>query len=242
MLAQWFSKCVTNRPAISVNSCSYGGFTDACFSSPFRDGHRFSIMRKHSIISPVRRLLGHGKPSAIAWLIVSIGINSIDRILRSRLFSHIGKKCLKAIFPFSAHGHASAAVSRIIAFILVKASALYSLPGFIFRCFGHAMRCAAFNKFSLVFICHFSRASIVILKTATRFRKPAFEITCKNRFNRTAIATAVPSRSSVNRIGATHYGEPGKSFTSKVCKFGHCLTSYATEDSKYLTMQAGVVS
>lgn len=72
----------------SVNRLS----TDSRFIAPFSRCHRFSAKRQESSVSIVSVLLDRRRPFAILWTIVSVIVDSIDRMLVAWTPSHVFEK------------------------------------------------------------------------------------------------------------------------------------------------------
>jgi hypothetical protein len=122
------------------------------------------LSEKVDVDIPARvvRLDGVRRPSAIARLVVAIGVDPVDRLSRGTL-AHVAKEGTEVISPFFAHGDATTAVNLISDFARVEASASSVHPTDIGRA-----ECSVFPAGSSVLPTRFE-GSIFVETTATLF-------------------------------------------------------------------------
>lgn len=97
-------------------------------SSPFGNSHFLSVKFDQSRARPISCIFVTGRPSAIAWLIVSIIVNSINRVFSTWPWANICFKFLKAVSPLVANRDSSGTVANICRMIFVVASTFHPLP------------------------------------------------------------------------------------------------------------------
>ena len=86
-------------------------------------------------VSSIVVLLPLRCPTAIRGGVISVVINSVDRVSRGWSFTHVIIKRLKTISPLLANGYVPFPVSEIIAVIMVMASLYHANPYLIFFLF-----------------------------------------------------------------------------------------------------------
>ena len=78
-------------------------------------------------------LLEHSSPTAIAWLVVAIWIRpAIERVLWSRLQTHISEEVWKRMQPTIANSDSTGAVAREVLGICTVTAAFHAAPRIIF--------------------------------------------------------------------------------------------------------------
>lgn len=123
---------------------------NASLFCPFRNGHGFSVMLKNLVAGVVSILDFLGSPAAVIGGVVSVVVDSVERMLRRWSGSHIGNKYLKGL-PGIAYANASAAVSCISMVFRSSASVVHVDPCSMLRCFGVSM---AYSAAALAGLCN----------------------------------------------------------------------------------------
>lgn len=118
---------------------------DLKFSRPFSQTERFTLMSNQNRVSSVGHLLPMRSPSAVARLIVSVIVNSVERVIRSRLLTHVFKECCEGILPAIAHGDAATSVMFVGLLRWVKASIFGTHPATELAAFPQSVLGVAFN-------------------------------------------------------------------------------------------------
>ncbi len=129
---RWQSQSVFGRPSSfeSAMDCTLGyiyNFRPFCYCLCL------IVESYEAIRSLISMLLSRCRPSAIFWRVVTIIINSINRIFRGWSLSHISKKVLKRINPALTDSYSASTVIFILINIFIVASLFYTNPDFIFR-------------------------------------------------------------------------------------------------------------
>lgn len=103
-----------------------GRSRNAKFVSPIGDALRTTIPRNESRISPIALLFSPTRPSAIFWAVVSVWINSVNRItVWAR--THVVQEVLKRI-PSLANSDPSTTVRIVVGKLGIIAAASHSKP------------------------------------------------------------------------------------------------------------------
>lgn len=103
---------------------------------PLGEGFGLTTELYQSIRSPIQRLLGACRPSAIIRRIAEMIFDAVDAVVDARSWTHVGVEPFKARQPIFTDGDATPAV----AFKFWPATFLDADPYFVFRCLGQAMR------------------------------------------------------------------------------------------------------
>ena len=100
--------------------------------APFSSGHSFPVMGYISTPTHVIGLLFRCCPPAIIRRVITIIVDTVNRVLGGWLQTHIGKEIFKRIFPPIADSDSSTSVSRVFRVSDVVASIFYASPRVIF--------------------------------------------------------------------------------------------------------------
>jgi hypothetical protein len=111
------------------------------FFCPLNARLGYSVIGNIHVISGVSSLLFTRGPSAIIGRIVTIIINSINRIFAGQSFPHIGIKVFKGVSPAITNSNTSSTITRIIRIIRIGTTIDKSSPYSIFGAFPHSMFC-----------------------------------------------------------------------------------------------------
>ena len=115
---------------------------DAKFFRPFSGDLRFAIQCQQVIRPHVPLLFFFRGPAAVTLFVVSLVVNAINRVSRTRPFAHVGQKCGKVISPPTAYFDTACAVPFVIAALRVVAALLHVPPNSVFLGFGNGSRIA----------------------------------------------------------------------------------------------------
>ena len=122
-------------PPISENfspaSAAAPPLTHAAFADEFDDSKCSKNLPDDvylEVWALVRLLFGPCRPSAVAGLVVAVGVDPVKRVIARRPLSHILKECLEAVAPALAHCDAATAITMIIGRVGVKTPLLHGLP------------------------------------------------------------------------------------------------------------------
>ena len=144
-------------------------------TSPLRNCQRPSLPGEQSIIDTILRLFFSRGPSAIRWFVMTMRIDSFNRMFRTWFCSHIRQEVLKRMFPSFADGNPSSAIPFKMGRMFVKTSIFHGDPRFVFRGPNSSMFRNRIN-----------------MKTATGTMTARFQILSKGNRCLAAIAQAFP--------------------------------------------------
>ena len=99
----------------------------------------FSMPLEKMNTSAVIGLLQRSRPAAIAWLVVSVIVDSVYQVLWGWTFPHVGKELFK-IVPCRAHPNATSTPQMKLALIRVATSFSNAGPYSVFLCVRQAVR------------------------------------------------------------------------------------------------------
>lgn len=109
------------------------GRRDPDTSSPFRMAQCFSFECDKTIPASILGLLNGGSPTAITGLVMTVRIDSIQRVLFSWSRSHVTQEGSEVINPFFADSNPPSSVSMVITCKLVATPRLHRNPSVVFR-------------------------------------------------------------------------------------------------------------
>lgn len=124
--------------AVVVNSGIQRLVLDPIDFCPVLKGSRNTVVCDISGNASIHDLLVRRGPSAVFWAVVAIVINAVNRVLPAGLLSHVGKKIIEALPPFT-HGYTPAAVCRVFPVFYVFAPRPHLVPYVVGWGLGHAM-------------------------------------------------------------------------------------------------------
>lgn len=193
----------SNRPAF--NSKHVG---------PFGNGLCFVVYGYKTVSSRVSALVGSRCPTAISWLVVSIVVDSIKRMLFARALTHVIVKSVKRDLPRIANFYSSSSpISKVFVFF-ITASLFHILPPSVCYAFRHSVR----------FWC----ALVVGIKASATFGFSRLKAICANIYNFSAITFALPKngwRRSATTFDISSFvlncEESCESFSRKIMKRRH---------------------
>ena len=133
----WPTNSVVARPA-TRQSCLDSSVTDSSSLRPFSYGHCNPVRRNHSTTPAVSRLLGICLPSAIAFLIWAIVVDSSLREFGAVPFFHVVPPVIECQ-PGGINSDTSAAISRIGRVFGTGTSFNHVVPDFVLTCTRHPM-------------------------------------------------------------------------------------------------------
>lgn len=141
-----FSDCTVQRPAQSIDALMQHWVAQPKMLRQMLQGASDAIVRIQHSASLVLSLNSWLGPSAVRRLVMSISVNTIQRMLPRGSSSHIAKEGSKIIPPSVAHGNSTRSVSLVIRAFRVFASGLHVGPCEKLRGVGHAMRLRPLDK------------------------------------------------------------------------------------------------
>lgn len=203
------SQGFANRPS-ALEPRLYHGMTEPGSPSPFGERKSNPSVANSPVGSRVAILFRFGSPSAILWAVRAVIVDSLDRVSRRWLSSHICKKALEG-FPARTYGDAAASIIFISWVRDPKAARQHIRPRVIFR-----RICAA-----MCFVGFGSQAAV--LASATDVFAPP-QVANVRATSSPAYAAAMPDVSSlVVLAGKRHYGQkpvlaPGLVLESSGCR------------------------
>lgn len=132
---------------------------------PFGDVFCYTINFDISVLSVIVVLLFSCRPPAVAWLVISAIIDSINGVFGSRPWSHIRKEIYKPLSakPSIMNNNSTPSIIYIARMIRVYTALNHAAPSFVFNCSGFAM-------------CLLRSANSFIAKTSTRLSDIANQI------------------------------------------------------------------
>lgn len=77
---------------------------------PFHKSQCLAIDSEPRRITSVPALFGSSGPPAVIWRVITVIINAVDRVLRCRALTHVGKEILETRSPSSTYRNAAATV------------------------------------------------------------------------------------------------------------------------------------
>lgn len=105
--------------------------SSTCHSRPFNQALPLTTELTIAIRPSVLLLLLTSCPSTVAWFVVAVVVDSIDRVTFRRSIAHISNKILERIFPAIAHFNSSAAVAMVFRAVCVFTAIVHALPDVI---------------------------------------------------------------------------------------------------------------
>ncbi len=178
----WFKNLIYRHSSVESGTDCF--WFNADFIGPFRNGERDPIMRNTLIGASIVLLDFFRGPTAVAWFIVSIIVNSIERAIQWAR-PHIFVKVPEVVPPL-ADLDSTASVSVPIMVVSMVASANHCVPqGVLARLSAHIfvlMRHAGFS----------SLRSCFSFKATTRFDFPMLQMACSDQSGLTALTLTKP--------------------------------------------------
>lgn len=112
---------------------------DASTSGALADRYTFSVVDNKPVAPSVAGLLDVRSPSAIAGLVVSVSVDSVQRMFRRRAPAHVSEEPGKTAEPFGAHTDATSAVRVEFDVVRIVAAVFHRCPRLVLLRFGHAV-------------------------------------------------------------------------------------------------------
>lgn len=122
---------------------------DTKMRSPLLNRHGFTIelnKQRWGFLASVICLLRTSRPSAVAWFIVSVVVDAVNRIIKAGAFAHVIAKCFERIKPSIAYCNSTFSVAFKAGCQRAKASIFHAMPRTISRRIGFPVRDAAFSR------------------------------------------------------------------------------------------------
>lgn len=209
-----FSQGFFYTPSASVNPSYDSAIIKPKLPTPLSNGSSDAIHSEIGVCALVRHLLLNSRPSAVTRFIVSVIIDSINRVTRSRAFSHVCQEHSK-ILPLFAYGYASRSVDFMLWVFGVLASLLHPSPAVI--CFrGNCAMASSGNSMLEV-----SSGCFFVSGTSARRGYSAKNRTLSNIFCFSAVANTVPVLFAVSPCYLRNNRPTTKFLTSKVFELCH---------------------
>lgn len=175
-------ECGADSPT-HIESRDNRRWLDADLAAPISHGHVAPGVHDSSVITAVVRLLYRCCPTAIARLVVSVHVFSLERMSRRRASSDVRQEALEAIRPSLTHRDAAGAIEPVRAAATIEAAHLRPNPSSVFAGLLLTDRLAVGQA---------SRAHVVALKTSTAFDPTCRQVTRSRNRGIAAIALARP--------------------------------------------------
>ena len=109
----------------------------SCGLSPFYHRHALPFPCKDAVVFSISRLFFSARPSAVAWVIIFLVVDPVNRVLGGWAPAHVFEKCLKGILPARAYGNAAAAIPTVENMLRIIAALQHATPGYIFDALTH---------------------------------------------------------------------------------------------------------
>jgi len=117
---------------------------NSCYLRPLGNTHSLPLEGYFGIRATVVPLLLYRSPSAIIWFIITVIIDTIQRVRWVRSWAHILIKSLKRHRPSFTYPDTPAAIMVVVLIILFCASMNHGVPGFVFWRPPHAVNPVAY--------------------------------------------------------------------------------------------------
>lgn len=182
-----------DAPAKSIQPYAYGRHRNASEPRPFSYRSRLTIPRQVSVRATVVGLLYLRRPSHIAGLVVSVDVNSVERVLSGGTRTKVGEELAEISTPLRIHGDSTTTVAGPTLIERVKASLDCTPVAMIFRRAVHA-------------VCSFARRRKLAVKAPATFSLSLRQSTTNHPRHTAAVTLAAPSLAAVrvlNRYKAT---------------------------------------
>lgn len=208
-MKNWCQQCLANRPA-AIQPLYNGSGARSQSVRPIRHMQCLSVQRKITNISFISILNRHCSPYTIVRAIPLIIIDTLNRMLRSWLASHILQKTFKRFAPLGAHRNSTSTIIIPRFTIGFFASSNNVTPSIIFREMRQSVRARIFT-------------GSVALQASARLCVSRFQAFFQDGFSATAIANTIPSGTKIFTIlfgsASFKYTKTSKSLTSQINKF-----------------------
>lgn len=161
-------------------------------------------------------------PSAVFRFVVTVIIDSINRVLATRSLSHVVDKIFNRCKPPVAHGYATASVVFVVLIRRLVTPVSHLVIRDVFR-----------SKLSVASkaVCCFGKRRNFFVPAATRLSSAGFKVCGGNVALISTGANAVPFGSLSFVLGAVNNCKSGKDFSRKVVKFHFHHLEKITKDS-----------
>ncbi len=212
VIAIWFhAKRFAYGPS-TIQTAPYRHSADSSESPPLGNRQCFAAMEQPCICAPVVDLFFVCCPPAIRWFVVSIVVDSFNRVLWGWLRSHVSKEVFKGTAPPIAHTNTTAAVMRIVLAIRVVATGLHTRPAPCFSAFRHSMR-----RISTAVATAFPARNELLESRATATPGlPAAKIFPKYIQRLPAVTNALPINAVLDALGVSGSCQRSESVASSV--------------------------
>jgi hypothetical protein len=123
-----------NRPLRNINSSQDRPLFKSKGAIPLGCTHGLAFVGEVSVPGGILSLIRQKNPADIARFVISVCINSVDRVVRGWFVSHVGQKSRKttSLIPLGAHAYAACAVVLVLWNLRVVAAASDINPSSIF--------------------------------------------------------------------------------------------------------------
>lgn len=134
-------KRVFNRPS-SIKASSNGSFTNASSPFPFISCESLFVKCKKPSVSSVAAIFSGSHPSTILRRVISVIVDSVNLMLRSRSWPHICKKVFKRKAPSFTNTDSTCPIIFVALAVLIMTTSFHAIPDVKFWGFSHAV-CSA---------------------------------------------------------------------------------------------------
>jgi len=172
-----------------VNDASWE--TKVSFPLPSRPG--LTVKRDKVIASCIVRLLSWCSPSAVTWFVISVYVDSVNRVFSRRLAPHVRDEIFERS-PFLTVGDSSRPISCVTDVSRIVAPLAHLTPCSVFR----RVRFFVYGpfRFFMLVVCRANLSALLSCEAATRLYFSAKKVFTEDFFFDTARTTAKKPRSS----------------------------------------------
>ena len=223
------SKQLITAPTI-LESVLKGSPVYAEFFSPFGKTQSFAVIGNKNVFGCVARLLSHGRPSAVFFVVVAVIVNAIKCACRGWPKPHIGNEVRK-LLPSFADFDTAPRPSCMLRVVGLAATNKHAGPYFIFWRIGHSVRNFRFRKLASGF---FSQAS-ARLNDAVSKRSPG-----GSGYVSAGAFAYPPGKAAPIVFTSGHNNKSPKSLSRNVikCSHGEHITSNCSHSQKMFVLGA----
>ena len=124
-----FSQCAINTPASTVYPLENGGVVNADLSRPLGKRLGFPVVSKQRVRTLVVHLIDAVRPSTIAWFIVAVVVDAVNRVTFWAI-THVCVKGSKGL-PLWTNGDSTPTINRVLVVVRVLASRFHVAPAVV---------------------------------------------------------------------------------------------------------------
>jgi hypothetical protein len=124
---RWLFECLIYGPP-KLQPHSQRTDRQSKFPSPRAEGLSPVIKGDEPILSGITSLLARRNPTAIAWLVITVVVDTFDGVFRRRRFPHVSEEALERFSPCWTNDNPPAAPSWVVRIGLAVAPLLHVFP------------------------------------------------------------------------------------------------------------------